>query len=85
MNLIWNAPWTNVKISEISYRRSQEVFRTELMDNVRDTVDSYWNLVAARDQVGVAQKSLETARALLDQTQTQYEVGVVSRVEVIVL
>ena len=82
-NLIWNAPWTNVKISEISYRRSQEVFRTELMDNVRATVDSYWNLVAARDQVGVAQKSLETARALLDQTQIQYEVGVVSRVEVV--
>jgi outer membrane protein len=82
-DLIWNAPWTNVKISEISYRRSQEVFRTELMDNVRDTVDSYWNLVAARDQVRVAQKSLETARALLDQTQIQYEVGVVSRVEVV--
>jgi outer membrane protein TolC len=82
-NLIWNAPWTNVKISEISYRRSQEVFRAELMDNVSNTVNSYWNLVAARDQVGVAQKSLDTARALLNQTQTQYEVGVVSRVEVV--
>ena len=82
-NLIWNEAWTNVKIQEISYRRSNETFRTGLMDNVRFTVDSYWNLVAARDQVGVAQKSLETARALLDQTQTQYEVGVVSRVEVV--
>jgi outer membrane protein len=82
-NLIWNEPWTNVKISEIAYRRSQESFRTALMDNVRNTVDSYWSLVAARDQVRVAQKSLETARALFDQTQTQYEVGVVSRVEVV--
>jgi outer membrane protein TolC len=82
-NLIWNEAWTNVKVQEISYRRSNETFRTRLMDNVRLTVDSYWNLVAARDQVGVAQKSLETARALLDQTQTQYEVGVVSKVEVV--
>lgn len=82
-NLIWNEAWTNVKIQEISYRRSNETFRTGLMDNVRLTVDRYWNLVAARDQVGVAQKSLETARALLEQTQVQYEVGVVSRVEVV--
>jgi len=82
-DLIWNAPWTNVKISEILNRQSREEFRTALMDAVRATVNSYWNLVAARDQVYVAQKSLETARALLDQTETQYEVGVVSKVEVV--
>ena len=82
-NLIWNESWTRVKVSEISFRSSQETFRTALMDNVRETVNKYWDLVAARDQVRVAQKSLETARALLDQTQTQYEVGVVSRVEVV--
>ena len=82
-NLIWNQPWTNVKISELAYHASEESFRTALMDNVRTTVDSYWNLVATRDQVRVAQKSLETSRALLAQTETQYEVGVVSRVEVV--
>ena len=82
-NLIWNEPWTNVKISKIAYGRSRDEFKTSLMDNVQLTVDNYWNLVAARDQVRVAQKSLETARALLDQTKTQYEVGVVSRVEVV--
>jgi len=82
-NLIWNEPWTNVKISEIAYQRSREGFTANLMDNVRVTVDGYWALVAARDQVRVAQKSLETARALLDQTKTQFEVGVVSRVDVV--
>ncbi len=82
-NLIWNQAWTNVKVSEIAYRRSQESFRTALMDNVQLTVNSYWSLVAAGDQVRVAQKSLETARALLKQTETQYEVGVVSKVEVV--
>ena len=82
-NLIWNRAWTNVKTSEIAYSRSQESFRTALMDNVQLTVNSYWSLVAAGDQVRVAQKSLETARALLRQTETQYEVGVVSKVEVV--
>jgi HAE1 family hydrophobic/amphiphilic exporter-1 len=81
--LIWNQAWTNVKVSELQSESSREGFRSSVMDTVRSTVDAYWNLVAARDQVRVAQKSLETARALLEQTQTQYEVGVVSRVEVV--
>lgn len=81
--LIWNEPWTRVKRSELTAQAARENFRAALMDNVRTTVDSYWNLVAARDQVRVAQKSLETSRALLEQVKTQYEVGVVSKVEVV--
>ncbi len=81
--LIWNEAWTNVKVSGLAYSSSREGFRTALMDTVQTTVDAYWDLVAAGDQVRVAQKSLETAHALLSQTTTQYEVGVVSRVEVV--
>ncbi len=81
--LIWNEEWTNVKVAGLAYSSSLEGFRTSVMDLVQITVDAYWNLVASRDQVFVAQKSLETARALLEQTKTQYEVGVVSRVEVV--
>jgi outer membrane protein TolC len=81
--LIWNQEWTNVKVAGLAYSSSLEGFRTSLMDLVQITVDAYWNLIASRDQVFVAQKSLETARALLEQTKTQYEVGVVSRVEVV--
>lgn len=81
--LIWNQEWTNVKAAEIGSAVAFEGFRASVMDTVQQTVDAYWGLVATRDQVRVAQKSLETARALLDQTKTQYEVGVVSRVEVV--
>jgi outer membrane protein len=81
--LIWNEAWTNVKVADLRFESSREGFRTSLMDIVQSTVDAYWNLVAARDRVRVAQKSLETSRALLGQTKTQYEVGVVSRVEVV--
>lgn len=81
--LIWNQAWTSVKINEIASDAAREGFRTAVMDIVQSTVDAYWNLAATRDQVKVAQKSLETARALLDQTETQFEVGVVSRVDVV--
>lgn len=82
-NLIWNSSWTNVKLAAYQGEAAEQQFRQALMDSVRSTINLYWGLVAARDQVRVAQKSLETARALLDQTRTQYEVGVVSQVEVV--
>jgi len=81
--LIWNNEWTRVKTSEIQSASSHAGFSASVMTTVQQTVDLYWNLVASRDQVRVAQKSLETSRALLEQTKTQYEVGVVSRVEVV--
>jgi outer membrane protein len=82
-DLIWNEPWTRVKVSTIGYASSREAFRMDVMDIVAGTEDAYWNLIATHEEMNVAEKSLETSRALLDQTQTQYEVGVVSKVEVV--
>jgi len=81
--LFWSEPWTAVRLARIGVDASVEQFRADLMDIVRNTEDSYWNLIAAREGRRVAQKSLETAQALLEQTQAQYEVGVVSKVEVV--
>jgi outer membrane protein len=82
-DLIWNEPWTRVKTNRVLYETSEEAFRTQVMNTVQRIADGYWNLIAAHDAVGVADKSLETAKALLDQTRTQHEVGVVSKVEVV--
>jgi outer membrane protein TolC len=82
-DLIWNEPWTRVKASTIGYASSLEAFRLDVMDIVAGTEDAYWNLIATHEEMLVAEKSLETSRALLDQTQTQYDVGVVSKVEVV--
>ena len=81
--LIWNSSWTSVKVGALDEASSVEGFRVALMDTVQETVNAYWSLVAARDRVRVAQKSLDTARALLGRTKTQYEVGVKSRVDVV--
>ncbi len=82
-NLIWSEPWTRVQTTRVLYQSSEEEFRTEVMDTVQRIADGYWDLVATQDQVRVAEKSLETAEALLDRTRIQHEVGVVSKVEVV--
>ncbi len=81
--LFWSDEWTLVRVSRIGVDASHDKFDSELMDQVQNTEDAYWGLIAAQDSTRVAEKSLETAKALLDQTQAQYEVGVVSRVEVV--
>ncbi len=81
-NFIWNEPWTQVKATRLAHRQALEQLREALMNTVRDTENAYWNLVAAQERLRVANKSLEATKALLEQTQVQYEVGVVSKVEV---
>ncbi len=81
--LFWSDEWTMVRVGRIGVEQSREKFDSDLMDVVRNTEDAYWALIASQDSTRVAQKSLETANALLQQTQAQYEVGVVSRVEVV--
>ena len=82
-DLVWNPPWYRVRSTRIFYQSSLDQFRKDVMDVVQNIQNLYWNLIARQDQVRVAEKSLETARALLEQTRTQHEVGVVSRVEVV--
>jgi outer membrane protein TolC len=82
-DLYWNPPWFRVRSTRIFYDSSLDQFRKDVMDVVQQIQNLYWNLIARQDQVRVAEKSLETARALLDQTRTQHDVGVVSRVEVV--
>jgi outer membrane protein TolC len=81
-DLIWNQPWTQVRTSRLLVESSEENFRASVMDTVRSIEDAYWAAIAQNEARRVAKKSLETAKALLDQTKTQYEVGVVSKVEV---
>lgn len=81
-NLVWDQDWTRVKQTKILYGIEEENFRREVMDTVERIETAYWDLVAAEEAEEVAVKSVETAQELLRQTETQYEVGVVSRVEV---
>lgn len=79
---LWNEPWVQVKLTRIGSVLALAQFRQSVMDIVLTVENAYWNLAARRQELGVANKSLETSNALLGQTEAQYDVGVVSKVEV---
>ena len=79
---LYGQPWVQVRLSGKNSQIAHEQFRRDLTDIVRSTEDAYWGLAAAGRFYEVAKKSLETSRALLKQTQAQFQVGVVSKVEV---
>ena len=79
---LYGQPWVQVRLAREGSDIANEDFRRRLMDVVRATEDGYWSLAAAARSLEVAEKSLETSRALLKQTQAQFQVGVVSKVEV---
>jgi outer membrane protein TolC len=81
--LFWSEPWTAVKLSDVAYQQSLDEFRRDLTDLVLAIELSYWNLVAQEEGLRAADKSLDAANAVLEQTRVQHEVGVVSRVEVV--
>jgi outer membrane protein TolC len=80
---LWSEPWVAVKATGIAEGASLDEFRRALMDTIVDTERAYWGLVASEERLRVANKSLETALTLREQTGAQYDVGVVSRVEVV--
>ncbi|MCE2391475.1 MAG: TolC family protein [Proteobacteria bacterium] len=81
-DLFHNSASVTVRRRGIARDISLEEFRRQLVDLIVSVEASYWELSAARSSLDAARKSLQTAGDLLDQTRIQYEVGVVSRVEV---
>lgn len=80
---LWGEPWVAVKSTGIAEGASLDEFQRALMDTVVQTEQAYWGLVASEERLRVANKSLETALTLREQVGAQYDVGVVSRVEVV--
>ncbi|MCP4002682.1 MAG: TolC family protein [bacterium] len=78
----WSASDLAVRRSYVLNDVSNQDFRALLNQTVFQVEAAYWDLTAARESETVAEKSLKTARAVLEQTQVQYEVGVVSKVSV---
>ena len=80
---LWGQEWVQVRTTRLGKGVAFDEFRQQLMDTVQQIEQAYWNLAARGQDLSVSRKSAETATALLAQTEAQYEVGVVSRVEVV--
>ncbi len=62
---------------------TQEAYRQQLITTLALAQNSYWDLVAARDNVRVAEKSLEVARQLYQENKVREELGGLSSLDVV--
>ena len=62
---------------------SREEFERQLVLTVQQVVNAYWNLVGGRQQLVVAQESLNLARELHERNRIQVEVGTMAPLELV--
>jgi outer membrane protein TolC len=62
---------------------AQEVFRQQVITSVVQLMAAYWDLAAFQLNVKVAQQSLEVSKELYNETRKQFEVGTLSRIDVV--
>jgi len=61
----------------------QETVRLQTNTTLAQAQNAYWDLVAARDNVRVAQQSLDVAQGFLQDTRTKEEIGTASGLDVV--
>ncbi len=65
----------NILIAQINSQLSRQDFELQVTTISQQVVNAYWNLVNAREQLGVAQQSLQLARDLHERNRIEVEVG----------
>jgi outer membrane protein TolC len=68
---------------DLRYQQQIERVRQARQDLVRQVADAYWDLVAATDQLQVAEETLSLGRQQLEQNQRRLTAGVGTSVEVL--
>ncbi len=62
---------------------SSQEFERQVTDTVQQVINAYWNLVGARQQLGVAQQSLKLAQDLHERNRIQVDVGTMPPLELV--
>lgn len=69
-------------VAERGKRIAAEATRQQVMTTLAEAESAYWDLVAARDNVRVAQQALAVAQQLLEDNTAREEMGALSKIEV---
>jgi outer membrane protein TolC len=72
-----------ILIARTNSRISGQEFERQVTATIQQVVDAYWNLVGARQQLVVAQESLQLARDLHERNRIQVEVGTMAPLELV--
>lgn len=73
----------NVMVARNNIGASKETFEVQVAGVIRTVAQNYWNLVEAREQLGVAEESLRLAEELHEQNKIRVEVGTLAPLELI--
>lgn len=63
--------------------QSREIFEQQVANLLLDVESAYWDLVESREQLNVAQQSLELARELHERNRIQVDVGTLAPIELV--
>lgn len=65
----------NIRIAKLNKSISDYQFKQQIMTSLTQVANAYWELVFARDNVGVAQHAVETADKLYSDTKKEVDIG----------
>jgi len=74
---------SGIVVARNSRAQTVEAFEMLVIDTLRQVETSYWNLVAARRAVQVAEQSLSLAERLLSETQERVKVGTSAPIDLV--
>ncbi len=72
-----------ILVARTNAAQSRENFEQQVSDTIQTVDSAYWDLVEARDQLGVAQEALDLAKTLHEQNKVRVEVGTLAPLELI--
>jgi len=70
-------------VARTNQATAQEVFRQQVITSIAQLEAAYWNLAAFQLNVKVAQESLEVSRELYNESSKQFQIGTLSRLDVV--
>ncbi len=72
-----------IEVARNERQITQEAYRQQVATTLSQALDTYWDLVAARDNVRLADKSLAVARQLQADNKVREEIGKISYLDVV--
>jgi len=73
----------NILVARAQASQSRETVEQEVSQTIQDVEAAYWDLVAARNQLGVAQEALSLAQTLHKQNKVRVDVGTLAPLELV--
>jgi outer membrane protein TolC len=70
-------------IARNNREKSENQFKSVLIDTIFEVESAYWNLVHSREDLEVKKQSLELARDLLNKNKREVEVGTLAPIEIL--